>query len=61
MKQIRKKHKIGYYITLVILIIVLYFAFDYYQLNNFNDFIRSETDLYTSKFTRDKDVKYSKQ
>ena len=58
-KQKTLKSRIIYVITLVILFILLYFAYQYYQLNNFNDFVRSETDLYTSNFERDKDIKYS--
>ena len=54
----RKKHKISYYITLLILLIILYFVYQYYQQNNFNDFIRSESIIYTSEFIRDKNVKY---
>ena len=53
------KSRIAYIFTLMILIILLYFAYQYYQLNNFNDFVRSETNLYTSNFERDKKVKYS--
>lgn len=59
MNQKRKKHKISYYISLAILLIILYFAYQYYQTNNFNNFVRSETNLYTSHFTRDKDIKYT--
>lgn len=59
MNQKRKKHKISYYISLAILLIILYFAYQYYQTNNFNNFVRSETNLYTSHFTRDKDTKYT--
>ena len=59
MEQRKKKHKISYYITLVILIIILYFAYQYYQRNNFNDFIRSEAKLYASQFIRDDEVKYT--
>lgn len=59
MNQNRKKNKISYFISLAILLVILYFAYQYYQLNNFNDFVRSETNLYTSKFTRDKDIKYT--
>ena len=54
-----EKNKVTYTITLVILFILLYFAYQYYQLNNFNDFVRSETNLYTSNFKRDKEIKYS--
>lgn len=59
MNQYRKKHKISYFITLAILLVMLYFAYQYYQTNNFNDFVRSETNLYTSHFTRDKEIKYA--
>ena len=55
----RKKHKKSYYITLIILFIMVCFAYQYYQVNNFNDFVRSETNLYTSKFKRDNEVKYA--
>lgn len=58
-KQNRKKHRISYFIFLVILLGMLYFAYQYYQQNNFNDFIRSETNLYTSQFTRDNEIKYN--
>lgn len=53
--------KIIYLITLIFLLILLYFAYQYYQENNFNDFIRSEVNLYTSEFKRDRKVKYSKK
>lgn len=51
--------KIIYIITIIILIVLLYFAYQYYQANNFNDFIRSEANLYTSEFKRDSQEKYS--
>lgn len=60
MEQNRKKGKISYLIVLIILFIMLYFSYQYYQTNNFNDFVRSETNIYTSHFTRDKKVKYNK-
>ena len=60
MRQARKKHKISYYITLAILLVILYYAYQFFQSNNFNDFIRSEASLYTSQFIRDNNVKYSK-
>lgn len=53
--------KITYFITLIFLCILLFFAYQYYQSNNFNDFVRSETNLYTSEFKRDNEVKYLKQ
>ena len=48
-------------ITLIILVIILYFAYQFYQENNFNEFIRKESDLYTAEFKRDNEVKYSNQ
>ena len=53
--------KVTYVITLLFLLVILYFAYEYYQSNNFNDFIRSEKNLYTSKFKRDKETKYSQK
>ena len=58
-KQKTLKNRIAYSITLIILLILLYFAYQYYQSNNFNDFVRSEVDLYTSNFKRDSKIKYS--
>ena len=46
-------------ITFIILCIALYLAYQFYQGNNFNDFIRSEAQLHTSEFKRDTEVKYS--
>lgn len=59
MEKNKKKYKIGYFISLSILFIILYFAYQYYQTNNFNDFVRSETKIYTSHFKRDNEVKYT--
>lgn len=56
--QTRKKHKISYYLSLAFLLVGLYFAYEFYQQSNFHDFIRSETNLYTSHFKRDKEVTY---
>lgn len=61
MESNKKKGKISYVIFLVILLILFYFAYQYYQKNNFNRFVRSETNVYTSHFTRDKEVQHSKQ
>lgn len=58
MEQMRKKHKISYFLFLGSVLIILYFAYQFYQKNNFNDFVRSETNLYTSHFSRDKEVTY---
>lgn len=54
-----RKNKIIDFIILLILLVILYFAYQYYQANNFNEFIRSETKLYTSTFKRDDEIKYS--
>ena len=54
------KNKITNIITWVIIITILIFAFKFYQKNNFNEFIRSEANLQTSEFKRDKETKYSK-
>ncbi len=51
--------KIINFIFLIILLICLYFSYQFYQKNNFNDFTKSETNLYTSTFIRDKEIKYS--
>ena len=53
------KSRIAYFMTLIVLFILLCFAYQYYQSNNFNDFVRSETNLYTSSFKRDNKIKYS--
>ena len=58
-KQKTLKSRIAYFTTLIILLILLYFAYKYYQSNNFNDFVRSETNLYTSNFKRDSEIKYN--
>ena len=51
--------RITYIITVIILCALVYFAYQYYQINNFNNFVKSEENLYTSKFRRDNNVKYS--
>lgn len=58
-KERSNKGKVGYILTLLFLFIILYFAYQFYQENNFNDFIRSEANFYTSEFKRDSNVKYS--
>ena len=54
------KNKITNIITWVIIITILIFAFKFYQTSNFNEFVRSEANLRTSEFKRDKETKYSK-
>ena len=53
-------NKISYFCTLAILFVFLYYVYQYYQENNFNKFVRSETNLYTSIFKRDNETKYNK-
>jgi len=55
------KNKITNIITWVMIITILILAFKFYQTNNFNEFVRSEANLRTSEFKRDKETKYSKQ
>lgn len=55
----RKSKTIINIITTIILIVALYFAYQFYQGNNFNDFVRGEMKPHTSEFKRDNDVKYS--
>ena len=58
----KKTSKIIKIVNLIIIIgavIALYIIYGYYQTNNFHDFIKSESKLYTSSFTRDKEIKYT--
>ncbi len=55
----RKSKTITNIITTIILIVALYFAYQFYQGNNFNDFVRGEIKPHISEFKRDNDVKYS--
>lgn len=52
--------KIGNIISWLIIIAVLVVAFNFYKINNFNEFVRSEMELHTSEFKRDSEIKYSK-
>ena len=53
-----KSSKIKSIIAIIILLVFVYFAYKYYQENNFNDFIRSESNLHSSEFKRDSKEKY---
>ena len=57
----KKQKKVSYYSTLFIFCVILWFTYEHYQENNFNDFVRSESNLYCSEFVRDKEIKYSKK
>ena len=46
-------------IIFAILIYGIFYAYQFYQKNNFNEFVRSESNLYTSTFIRDDKIKYS--
>lgn len=52
--------KIGNIISWIIILIMVVLIFNFYKINNFNDFIRSEMELHTSEFKRDSKIKYSK-
>ncbi len=52
------KNRIVYWVMLTMLSILVYFAYRYYQSNNYNDFVRSEGKVYTSSFKRDDKIKY---
>ena len=54
-----KNKKIKNIIMIIILAIILYFSYQFYQENNFYDFFRSESKLYTAEFKKDNEVKYS--
>ena len=54
------KSKIINIIFWIITLIAIVLIFNFYKKNNFNDFIRSEMNMHTSKFQRDSEVKYSK-
>lgn len=57
----KKKSYIGSIIYLIILICLIWVScklYNRYQINNFNDFIRTEYKPYLSEFVRDNDVKY---
>ena len=54
------KSKILNIISWIVIIAVLIGAFKFYKENNFNEFVRSELNLHTSEFKRDREVKYSK-
>ena len=55
------KNKIVNIISWTIIIGILILALNFYKQNNFNEFVRSETNLHTSQFKRDSEIKYSKQ
>ena len=55
----RKSKTIINIITTIILIVALYFAYQFYQENNFNEFVRGEANLHLSEFKRDNNVKCS--
>lgn len=53
------KRKIPNLVAMIFLLVVLYGVYQYYQANNFYDFVKSEMNLYTSTFTKDKDIQYN--
>ena len=62
MKTLKPKKFFSLILNTIIFIVLafgVYYSYQFYQRNNFNDFIRSESNLYMSTFVRDKDIKYS--
>ncbi len=51
--------KVRYVFTLLCLCAILYFTYQIYQKNNFDKFVKCESNLYTSEFIRDSDIKFS--
>lgn len=51
--------KIISWILLILAIFALYKTFTIYKQKDYNNFIRAERNVYTSEFTRDKEVKYN--
>jgi uncharacterized protein YxeA len=48
-------------IVIIILLICVFFAYNFYAKNNFNNFLKGESNLYTSTFSRDKTEKYTNE
>lgn len=57
-KQKSLLNKIAYIVIVLVLCTLVYYTYQYYQINNFNNFVKSELNLYESKFKRDNKVKY---
>lgn len=58
-KQKELIRKIAYILIVIILVFIALKLYSSFQKKNFNDFIESEYNPYTSEFTRDNVVKYS--
>lgn len=54
------RNKIMNILSWIIIIGALFFALNFYNSNNFNEFTRSEMTLNISEFKRDSEIKYSK-
>lgn len=54
-----KKSKISSWISMILMIIIIYILFGVFKSYYFNGFIKAETTFGISEFKRDKDVKYS--
>lgn len=57
-KKKKRVSTIVNFLSIAILIVILYNVYQYYKANDFNDFVRSEAKLYTSSFKRDSDIKF---
>lgn len=53
--------KILYIVIVIALIIVALKLYNRFEQENFNDFVRTEYNLYSSEFKRDSNIKYSKK
>lgn len=53
--------RVTYIIVVIILCIILFFTVKYYESHNFNNFIKSEENISSSKFEKDNTIKHSKQ
>ena len=54
----KRKIKVRSIITTIFLIVFLIWSWNYYQTNNFNEYVKAEYNLKNSKFSRDASVKY---
>ena len=50
-----------YTFFVLVLIVILFFLYQIYSENNFNGLSKSELNMYSSNFSRDKSVKYSER
>lgn len=56
-----KKRNFADIISIIILMVAVMIAYQFYQSNNFNDFAKAEKNLYTSNFSRDTEITYNQK